>query len=41
LPLGRCTNAVECTAAGPKESSVGFIAPMNREYLKADLMKRE
>jgi succinate dehydrogenase / fumarate reductase iron-sulfur subunit len=39
--FGSCTNYFECEAACPKEISVGFIARMNREYLKANLTKRE
>jgi succinate dehydrogenase / fumarate reductase, iron-sulfur subunit len=33
--FGNCTNYFECEAACPKEISVGFIAKMNREYLRA------
>jgi succinate dehydrogenase / fumarate reductase iron-sulfur subunit len=33
--FGNCTNYYECEAACPKEISVGFIARMNRDYLKA------
>jgi succinate dehydrogenase / fumarate reductase iron-sulfur subunit len=33
--FGNCTNYFECEAACPKEISVGFIARMNRDYLKA------
>jgi succinate dehydrogenase / fumarate reductase iron-sulfur subunit len=39
--FGACTNYFECEAACPKEISVGFIARMNREYLRANLAKRE
>ena len=39
--FGNCTNYYECEAACPKEISVGFIARMNREYLRANLAKRE
>jgi len=39
--FGSCTNYFECEAACPKEISVGFIARMNREYLKANLAKRK
>jgi succinate dehydrogenase / fumarate reductase iron-sulfur subunit len=39
--FGACTNYFECEAACPKEISVGFIAKMNREYLKANVAKRE
>jgi len=33
--FGNCTNQYECQAVCPKEISVGFIAQMNREFLKA------
>jgi succinate dehydrogenase / fumarate reductase iron-sulfur subunit len=33
--FGNCTNYYECEAACPKEISVGFIAQMNRDYLRA------
>jgi succinate dehydrogenase / fumarate reductase iron-sulfur subunit len=33
--FGSCSNHGECEAACPKEISVGFIARMNRDYLKA------
>ncbi len=33
--FGACSNTYECEAVCPKEISVGFIAKMNREYLKA------
>ena len=39
--FGSCTNYFECEAACPKQISVGFIARMNREYLKANLTERE
>jgi succinate dehydrogenase / fumarate reductase iron-sulfur subunit len=39
--FGACTNYFECEAACPKEISVGFIARMNRDYLKANVAKRE
>lgn len=35
--FGNCTNQFECEAVCPKEISVGFIAKLNREYLKASL----
>jgi succinate dehydrogenase / fumarate reductase iron-sulfur subunit len=35
--FGNCTNYYECEAACPKEISVGFIARMNRDYLKASI----
>lgn len=37
--FGNCTNYYECEAACPKEISVKFIARMNREYLRATLIK--
>jgi succinate dehydrogenase / fumarate reductase iron-sulfur subunit len=39
--FGACTNYFECEAACPKAISVGFIARMNREYLKASTARRE
>ncbi len=39
--FGACTNYFECEAACPKEISVGFIAKMNREYLKASVAHKE
>lgn len=33
--FGHCTNQYECEAACPKEISVGFIAQLNREYIRA------
>ena len=38
--FGNCTNQYECEAVCPKEISVGFIAEMNREYLRAALTTR-
>ncbi|MCL4218301.1 MAG: 4Fe-4S dicluster domain-containing protein, partial [Candidatus Hydrogenedentes bacterium] len=35
--FGNCTNHYECEAACPKGISVGNIASMNREYLRASL----
>ena len=32
--FGSCSNTYECEAVCPKEISVGFIARMNKEYLK-------
>ena len=37
--FGDCTNYFECEAACPKEIPVKFIAQMNREFLKAKLVK--
>jgi succinate dehydrogenase / fumarate reductase iron-sulfur subunit len=41
--FGHCTNQYECEAACPKEISVGFIAQLNREYLRsaANVSERE
>src|SRR5262245_42795240 len=41
--FGHSTNRYECEAACPKEISVGFIAQLNREYLRSATMvnKRE
>jgi succinate dehydrogenase / fumarate reductase iron-sulfur subunit len=39
--FGTCTNHYECEAACPKEISVRFIARLNRDYLRASLMRRE
>jgi succinate dehydrogenase / fumarate reductase iron-sulfur subunit len=39
--FGNCTNYFECEAACPKQISVGFIANMNRDYLKASLLHQE
>ena len=39
--FGSCTNYYECEAACPKEISVRHIARMNREYLKATLLRGE
>jgi succinate dehydrogenase / fumarate reductase iron-sulfur subunit len=39
--FGNCTNYYECEAACPKEISVGFIARMNRDYLKASFERKE
>ncbi len=35
--FGSCSNFRECEAVCPKEIDVGFIAMMNREYLRAKL----
>jgi succinate dehydrogenase / fumarate reductase iron-sulfur subunit len=39
--FGNCTNYGECEAACPKEISLEFIARMNRDYLRASLVKAE
>ncbi|MCB9709355.1 MAG: succinate dehydrogenase/fumarate reductase iron-sulfur subunit [Myxococcales bacterium] len=36
--FGNCTNHGECEAACPKEISVNWIARMNRDFLKANLI---
>lgn len=38
--FGSCTNFAECEAVCPKGISIGFIAKMNRDYLKAKFMDR-
>jgi succinate dehydrogenase / fumarate reductase iron-sulfur subunit len=38
--FGACSNHRECEAACPKEISIGFIARMNRDYIKASANKR-
>ena len=35
-----CTNHGECQEACPKEISIDFIAMMNRDYVKANLVNR-
>jgi len=37
--FGNCTNYLECEAVCPKEISVKFIAKMNRERMKAAVIK--
>ena len=39
--FGNCTNHGECEAACPKGIKLGFIARMNRDYLKAILLGAE
>lgn len=39
--FGACTNHGECEAACPKGISIDFIAQMNRDYLKAQLVGAE
>ena len=39
--FGNCTMHRECEAVCPKEISTGFIARMNREYLRASLKARQ
>jgi succinate dehydrogenase / fumarate reductase iron-sulfur subunit len=36
--FGNCSNHYECEAACPKKISVSFIARMNRDYLRANLV---
>jgi succinate dehydrogenase / fumarate reductase iron-sulfur subunit len=38
--FGSCTNHRECEAACPKEISIGFIARMNRDFMKASAKQR-
>ncbi len=38
--FGSCTNHEECEAACPKGISVEFIARMNRDFLRASLLRR-
>jgi succinate dehydrogenase / fumarate reductase iron-sulfur subunit len=38
--FGNCTNHYECEAACPKGISVGNIARLNREHLRATLRDR-
>jgi succinate dehydrogenase / fumarate reductase iron-sulfur subunit len=38
--FGTCTNHGECSRACPKEIRQEFIAQINRDFLKASLMKR-
>ncbi|MGE0171607.1 MAG: succinate dehydrogenase/fumarate reductase iron-sulfur subunit [Oligoflexales bacterium] len=39
--FGNCTNQFECEAVCPKEIGVDFIARMNRDYLKANLVSQK
>jgi succinate dehydrogenase / fumarate reductase iron-sulfur subunit len=39
--FGHCSNHEECEAACPKGISVGFIAKMNRDFLKSMVSARE
>jgi succinate dehydrogenase / fumarate reductase, iron-sulfur subunit len=39
--FGGCTNIGECSVACPKEISMDFIAMLNRELVKASLVKRK
>jgi succinate dehydrogenase / fumarate reductase iron-sulfur subunit len=39
--FGNCTNQYECEAVCPKEISVLFIAQMNRDYLRANLVPED
>jgi succinate dehydrogenase / fumarate reductase iron-sulfur subunit len=38
--FGNCTNEYECEAECPKEISVGNIARLNRDYMRAILFPR-
>jgi succinate dehydrogenase / fumarate reductase iron-sulfur subunit len=37
--FGSCTNIGECEAACPKQISLDFIARMNRDYIKANMLR--
>jgi succinate dehydrogenase / fumarate reductase iron-sulfur subunit len=37
--FGSCTNIGECEAACPKGIRLDFIARLNRDYIKANLLK--
>ena len=39
--FGNCTNHGECESACPKGVSLGFIARLNRDYIKANLLGAE
>ncbi len=39
--FGACTNHYECEAVCPKQVSVGFIAQMNRDYLKSSIFRKK
>ncbi len=39
--FGSCTNHGECTEACPKEISQDFIAYMNRDYIKSQIVNRK
>lgn len=39
--FGACTNHYECEAVCPKEISIGFIAQMNRDYLRASISTKK
>ena len=39
--FGSCTNHRECEGVCPKEIHVGFIADMNRDYLRSKLKRKE
>jgi succinate dehydrogenase / fumarate reductase iron-sulfur subunit len=39
--FGNCTNQYECEAACPKSISVEFIARLNRDFVKANLVSSE
>jgi len=38
--FGSCTNHKECEAACPKEIKISVIAQMNRDFIKASLLRR-
>ncbi len=39
--FGNCTNQYECEAVCPKEIPVGFIAQMNREFIRSTIYSEE
>jgi succinate dehydrogenase / fumarate reductase iron-sulfur subunit len=39
--FGNCTNHGECEAACPKGIELGFIARLNRDFVKANLLGAE
>ncbi|MFC2131298.1 succinate dehydrogenase/fumarate reductase iron-sulfur subunit [Bacteroidota bacterium] len=39
--FGACTNHYECESACPKKVSIRFIAQMNRDFLKASILKEK
>jgi len=38
--FGNCTNTYECEAVCPAEISASFIAKLNREYARANWLRR-
>jgi succinate dehydrogenase / fumarate reductase iron-sulfur subunit len=39
LGFGNCTNEYECMASCPKDIDISNIARMNKEYVKAKVLK--